>query len=59
MLSVRSVCPVAATLTALYLSAAMSRVAASVAPVLWADAVTCVGRVTRGERHGGRWSEFL
>lgn len=58
MRSVRSVCPVAAALTALFLSAVMLRAAASVALVLWADAVTCVGRVMRGGRHGGRWNAF-
>lgn len=58
MQSVGSVCPVAAALTALFLSAVMLRAAASVAPVLWADAVNCVARVTRGGRHGGRWSAF-
>lgn len=58
MLSVRSVCLVAAALTALFLNAVMLRAAASVAPASWADAATCVGKVTRDGRHGGRWSAF-
>lgn len=58
MLSVRSVCPAAAAATALYRNVAMLRAAASVAPATWADAATCVARVTSGGRRGGRWSEF-
>lgn len=58
MLSVRIVCPVAAALMALSLSAVTLRGAASVALALLADAVTCVGKVMRGERHDVQWSKF-
>lgn len=58
MLSVRSVCLVAAVLTALFLSAVMLRAAASVAPALWAVAATCVAKVTKDGRHGGQWNAF-
>lgn len=59
MLSVRSVCHVAAALTALFPSAVMLRAAASAAQALSAGAVTCVDRVTSGGRPGDRWSAFL
>lgn len=59
MLSVRSALLVAAAITAQSLSAAMSRVAASVAPASWADDVTCAAKVMRGEKHAGLWSAFL
>ena len=59
MLSVRSVCLVAAAIAALSLSIVILRVAASVAPALWADAVTCVAWVTKGGRHSGLWNVFL
>lgn len=58
MQSARNVCTVAAAFTALFLHAAMTRAAASVATVLWGDAVTCVAVVTRGERPRGLWSSF-
>lgn len=51
--------PVTAALMALFLSAVVLRAAASVALVLWADAVICVARATRGGRLEGPWSAFL
>lgn len=58
MLSFRSVCPVAVALTDLFLSAVTLRAAASVGLALWADAATCVAKVTKGARLDGRWSVF-
>lgn len=58
MQSARSVCTVAAALMALFLRAAMTRAAASVAIVLWVGTVTCVAMVTRGEKPRDLWSAF-